>query len=348
MEQHDDDDSMPGQDSFIDVVCNMVGILIVLVMIVGVRASRPAEFDAAMTPKKKAAQAPVDNHLVDASELMKEIEEANKQTRELEQEAEQVADLVVQAAATEHRRQQLLLLQAAVEQQIAERRAQLDEAGKAQFDVQRAIAEAEIKLTELTQEQVSLVSQAPDVEEIECVPTPIAKVVGDEAIHVRLKHGLLTLVPSDALMAEAMSRGGEYLRNGLRDRNAAEDVFGPIDGFRVRASVVRHDSLPQGPTDVPQPKQSFLELRYTFLPVSEDIGQPIAQAILPNSQMMQVIKARRSSSPAIVAWVYPDSFGELRELKRALWNEGIPLAVRALDHRQLIVFSTMGSKASAQ
>ena len=44
MEQHDDDDSMPGQDSFIDVVCNMVGILIDLVMIVGVRASRPAEF----------------------------------------------------------------------------------------------------------------------------------------------------------------------------------------------------------------------------------------------------------------------------------------------------------------
>ena len=348
MEQHDDDDSMPGQDSFIDVVCNMVGILIVLVMIVGVRASRPAEFDAAMTPKKPKADAGVNEQLVDARELEKEIEEANKATKELEREAARVVDLAVQAAATEQRRQQLLMLQTAVEQQIAERRAKLDEAGKTQFDVQRAIAEAEIKLTELTQEQISLVSQTADVEEVECVPTPLAKTVEGDEIHVRIKRGLLAVVPSDALLEDVSARGGDYIRRGLRDRNAVEDVYGPIDGFRMRLTVTRHTVAVQGPPGVPMPPQTAVELQGVFLPISEDIGQTIDQALLPSSVFMRQLKSRRATSPAVTAWVYPDSYGELRTLKRAMWEAGVALAIRPLPHGQPIIFSTSGSKSSAQ
>lgn len=348
MEQHDDDDSMPGQDSFIDVVCNMVGILIVLVMIVGVRASRPAEFDAAMMPKKPKAASGVNEQLVDSRELEKLIEEANKETRELEREAERMVDLAVQAALTEQRRQALLTLQASVEQQIGERRAKLDEAGKTQFDVQRAIAEAEMKLSELTQEQVSLVSQTVDVEEVECVPTPLAKTVEGDEIHVRIKRGMLAVVPSDGLLEEFRARGGDYIRSGLRDRNSVEDVYGPIDGFRMRLSVKRHTVSVQGPPGVPMQQQTVPEVQAVFLPVSEDIGQTIDQALLPSSPFMRQLKARRTARPAVTAWVYPDSYGELRTLKRAMWEAGVALAIRPLPNGQPIIFSTSGSKSSAQ
>jgi hypothetical protein len=348
MEQHDDDDSMPGQDSFIDVVCNMVGILIVLVMIVGVRASRPAEFDAAMTPKKLRMPAGVEERIVDAAPLTQEINAAIAAKKELEREAERMLDLAVQAAATEARREQLLMLQAAVEQQIAERRAKLDEAGKAQFDVQRAIAEAEIKLSELTQEQISLVSQTVDVEEVECVPTPLAKTVEGDEIHVRIKRGMLAVVPTDALLQDAMARGGDYIRSGLRDRSAAEDVYGPIDGFRVRLTLKRHTVAVQGPPGMPMPPQTALEMQGVFLPVSEDIGQTMEQALLPSSSFMRQLKARKTASPAVTAWVYPDSYGELRTLKRAMWEAGVALAIRPLPHGQPIIFSTSGSKSSAQ
>jgi len=348
MEQHDDDDSMPGQDSFIDVVCNMVGILIVLVMIVGVRASRPAEFDAAMTPKKLRNPAGVAERVVDATPLTQEINEAIAAKKELEREAERMLDLAVQAAATEARREQLLMLQAAVEQQIADRRAKLDDAGKTQFDVQRAIAEAEMKLTELTQEQISLVSQTADVEEVECVPTPLAKTVEGDEIHVRIKRGMLAVVPTDALLQDAMARGGDYIRSGLRDRSAAEDVYGPIDGFRVRLTLKRHTVAVQGPPGMPMPPQTALEMQGVFLPVSEDIGQTMEQALLPTSPFMRQLKARKTASPAVTAWVYPDSYGELRTLKRAMWEAGVALAIRPLPHGQPIIFSTSGSKSSAQ
>lgn len=301
-----------------------------------------------MTPKKPKADAGVNEQLVDARELEKEIEEANKATKELEREAARVVDLAVQAAATEQRRQQLLMLQTAVEQQIAERRAKLDEAGKTQFDVQRAIAEAEIKLTELTQEQISLVSQTADVEEVECVPTPLAKTVEGDEIHVRIKRGLLAVVPSDALLEEVRARGGDYIRSGLRDRNAVEDVYGPIDGFRMRLTVKRHTVAVQGPPGVPMPPQTAVELQGVFLPISEDIGQTIDQALLPSSVFMRQLKSRRATSPAVTAWVYPDSYGELRTLKRAMWEAGVALAIRPLPHGQPIIFSTSGSKSSAQ
>jgi hypothetical protein len=357
MEQHDDDDSMPGQDSFIDVVCNMVGILIVLVMIVGVRASRPAEFDAAMAPKKTRPPAGVEKQeereepeerLVDATSLTQEINEALAAKKELERETERMADLAVQAAATEARREHLLMLQTAVEQQIAERRAKLDEAGKTQFDVQRAIAEAEVKLTELTKEQISLASQTVDVEEVECVPTPLAKTVEGDEIHVRIKRGMLAVVPSDALLEEVRARGGDYIRSGLRDRSSVEDVYGPIDGFRMRLTVKRHTVSVQGPPGVPMPPQTAVELQGVFLPISEDIGQPIDQALLPTSTFMRQLKSRRSTSPAVTAWVYPDSYAELRTLKRAMWEAGVALAIRPLPHGQPIIFSTSGSKSSAQ
>lgn len=357
MEQHDDDDSMPGQDSFIDVVCNMVGILIVLVMIVGVRASRPAEFDAAMAPKKPRPPAGLEKQeereepaerLVDATSLTQEINEAIAAKNELQRETERMADLAVQAAATEARREQLLMLQTAVEQQIAERRAKLDEAGKTQFDVQRAIAEAEVQLSELTKEQISLASQTVDVEEVECVPTPLAKTVEGDEIHVRIKRGMLAVVPSDALLEEVRARGGDYIRSGLRDRSSVEDVYGPIDGFRMRLTVKRHTVAVQGPPGVPMPPQTAVELQGVFLPISEDIGQSTDQALLPTSSFMRQLKSRRSTSPAVTAWVYPDSYGELRTLKRAMWEAGVALAIRPLPHGQPIIFSTSGSKSSAQ
>lgn len=343
MDHDESDDSMPGQDSFIDVVCNMVGILIVLVMIVGVRASRPAEFDAAMNPNKTPKK-----EVVDASELHQELAEANKAKDEIEGAVARIADLSVQAAVTESRRQQLAVVQAAVEQEIAQRRAKLDEKGQRQFDVQRAIAEAEIKLSKLTQEQISLVSQAPEIEEVECVPTPLAKTVEGDEIHVRLKKGLLAVVPADALLDEVRMRGGDYIRNGLRSRDAVEDVYGPIDGFRMRLTIERHAVAVPGPPGMPMATQSAVALQGVFLPISEELGQTIDQALLPTSPFSRVLKGKRASSPAVTVWVYPDSYGELRTLKRAMWEAGVPMAIRPLPHGQHIIFSTFGSKSSAQ
>jgi hypothetical protein len=346
--QHaEEDDSLPGQDSFIDVVCNMVGILIVLVMIVGVKASAgDSEAAVPTTPaslhtSKSPAASTID-------ELRATEHAAIEAEQEIVKSVGKIKDLAVQSALVEARRQQLAEVKEAVDKEIAERRAKLDEKGQHQFDVQREIAAAEIKLHQLTKEQVSLLSQKADVQQIECVPTPLAKTVTGEEIHARLRHGQLAVVPADELFAEVGRRGADHLRNGLRDRNGAEDVFGPIDGFRMRLSIERFDAPPPSESPLPEPARPTLVMQGVFLPTSDDLGQPVEQALLPDSPFMRALRAKRNAAPAVTIWVYPDSYNELRSLKRAMWEAGVPMAVRPLADGQPIIFSTAGTKSAAQ
>jgi hypothetical protein len=351
MSDGEDDDAMPGQDSFIDVVCNMVGILIVLVMIVGVRASSAPTAAPAKGGASGGPQSASPITLTVDPKTLAEIEARRKRfaeaAKEVEQSVAQLKDMETQSALIEARREQLAVVQASVEKEIQERRAKLDAEGQKQFDVQRAIAAAEMKLHDLTQQHVSLISTTTEVEEVECVPTPLARTVTGAEIHVRLRRGQLAVVPAEELMDEVQRRGADHLRSGLNARNEAQDVFGPIDGFRMRLSVERYAStIPGAPPNSPQRVEVVMQ--GVFLPVSDDIGEQVDQALLPNSAFMRALRAKRSAAPAVTVWVYPDSYGELRLLKRAMWEAGSPLAVRPLPEGRPIIFSTAGTKSAAQ
>ena len=355
--QHDeDDDSMPGQDSFIDVICNMVGILIVLVTIFGMRASQaPADGTTARSRASgpgSAVKLPSPANQADVAKLQADLDNAVRLAHQTEDEARtavvQAVDLRLESQLLEAQREELTLTQAIVESKIAERRAKLDADGQRQFDVQRDITAAQIKLHELTQEQVSLLSAIPEVAEIECVPTPLAKAVTGQELHIRLKHGQLAVVPDEALLKEAYGRGADYLRTGLSQHEEARDTYGPINGFRMKYSVEKYEEVLPGPSPLTPARRSVLVHTAVFLPTTDNLGQDMEQALLPDSPFMQALRAKRSSAPAVIAWVYPDSYAELRSLKKALWEAAIPLAVRPLSEGKQIVFSTAGTKSEAQ
>jgi hypothetical protein len=343
-----DDDSMPGQDSFIDVICNMVGILITLVVVVGMRVSQMVIEPATEATPAVARSASA----AEAARLQQELDAALQARRDAADEIRtaltQASDMRLNAALVDARREQLALLRAEAEQEIAARRAKLDAESQAQFDVQREIAEDQIRLDALTKEQISLLREPTEVEEIESVPTPLAKTVTGDEIHVRLRHGQLAVVPVDALLDEVTRRGGTYLRGGLEQRNEASDTYGPIDGFRLRLSVQRFVESAPANALPGTPRRAAMVLQGVFLPTTDDLGVAIDQALLPNSAFSAALRSRRSAVGAVTAWVYPDSYAELRTLKKAMWEAGVPLAVRPLGENQPIIFSTLGSKSAAQ
>jgi hypothetical protein len=342
-----EDDSMPGQDSFIDVICNMVGILITLVVVVGMRVSQMV-----IEPAVDVKPAVVRTTTADTEQLQSELRDALRRRAaaadEIRTAIVQAQDMQLNASLVEARREQLTLVRAKVEQEIADRRAKLDAESQAQFDVQREIVQDKLKLDALTQEQVSLLGASNEVEEIETVPTPLAKTVNDDEIHVRINGGLLAVVPVDELLNEVERRGGSYLRGGLENRNEATDTYGPIDVFRLRFGVHRFvENAP--PNALPgTPRRSSFVLQGAFLPTTDDLGVPVEQALLPTSQFSAALRTRKSAIGAVTAWVYPDSYAELRALKKAMWEAGVPLAVRPLPDGQPIMFSTLGSKSAAQ
>ena len=95
---------------------------------------------------------------------------------------------------------------AEAEQQIADRRERLNSQQRRDFDVRRKLAEAQHTLDDLTREQVALLSQEPDVEEIECQPTPLAQTVTGKEVHVLLADDHIAVVPFDALLEQMKCR----------------------------------------------------------------------------------------------------------------------------------------------
>jgi len=337
------------QDSFLDVVANVVGVLIILVMLVGVKASlsRQTEVSSPHDSEDAAQQ--------EASTLAKledAIHEAQKSALASQQEVKELASRLLsirkEAVAQDMYRVQLASHRAVIEEDLTNRREQLDSQQKQQFDVQRKIFESQQELEKLTQEQLSLLSQSEPVEELELVPTPLAKEVDEDAIHLRVKNGLISIVPLIELLDEVQYHI-EEIRRRLQQNGRVVETLGPIDGYRLRLTAVRGVSSDavEGPR-AGRVQRTVVEHYTEILPNADKIGQNVEQALMPGGTVHEYLESRRRKSPPVVVWLYTDSFDDFRLIKRTLWEMGFSLATRPMRPGTNIGTSPHGTKAAVQ
>jgi len=358
MRSDSNQDQLGGEDSFLDVVANVVGVLIILVMVVSVRASysvldtnsaenRPHNESPPLADKATATDD------VEIEPLVTQLDAARRQAIQSQAEIEAMAQKIIrinhESAMQEERRLQLNMLLSVQEEDMQERRSQLDKQQQQEYDVQQSILQSRLKLDELMREQLALTEMPAEVEQIECVPTPLAKTIQTEAVHLRLRHGLVSLVPFQELMAEIQYHR-QRIGNRLRDQSKVSETFGPIDGYRIRFEVIRYDSSSAVGGRLAGQSAGRMEVEYRaeFLPVSQEIGQQAEQALMPGSTIHAYLEQVRRHSPPVVIWLYTDSFDAFRLLKRELWERGFEVAVRPLPNGAQIGASSRGTKASAQ
>jgi hypothetical protein len=208
-------------------------------------------------------------------------------------------------------------------------------------------------LDELTREQLALASAPPVVENLETVSTPLAKQVHGEEIHLRLKGGLVSVVPVQSLVNEVYPRLNQ-LRRVLHERGQAIETFGPLDGYRLRLKFTRTAAPPSFTMPAHfQPagsnlRRSQVEQNFKFLPVSDHLGQHVEQALLPGAPLQKLLAAHRRDATPVTVWIYTDSFAEFRILKRALWEMDFPVAVRPMAMGDQITASPNGTHSAAQ
>ncbi len=348
-----EDDS--AQDSFLDVIANVVGVLIILVMLVGVRAShRFLAADAGPTAKPSTvelADFQDSNAIQDIAAYRQELDAAKQlaisSQSAIQKMAVQVIRISHEAKERDQQRNELALHRAAIEDHIEERRESLDSVRQREFDVQRQLLESQIKLDELTREQLALSSAPQRTEEIECVPTPLAKTVEDAAIHLRIKDGLVSIVPLEELLGQIEYRVEDILRR-LQSRNEVVETIGPVDGYRLRFTVLKRNSGAIGGPLVGQRQKVVFEQNAQILPTSVDIGQNVEQALMPGAALYEHLLAKQRQHPPVVVWLYTDSFEQFRPLKRKLWEMGFSLATRPMRPGTHIGASPNGTKSAAQ
>jgi hypothetical protein len=357
-----ENDGLPGQDSFLDIIANIVGILIILVMVVGVRASHCAvtlhETSSARVAGSPEKPSQSGSHGADRIPLLRE--EVEQTTRkllvsrsEIKTMASRITSMSREVERQDQQRMKLNMHRALVEEDLRKRRDQLSGTEQKEFDVQRKIRESQIRLDELTREQLSLAAAPPMVEEVETVSTPLARQVNGEEIHLRLKGGLVSIVPIQSLMDEIYPRV-DQLRRTLQERGNVVETFGPIDGYRLRLTLSRSVTPPSFAAPVhlqspgSHPRSNQIEQYFKFLPVSDSLGQNVEQALLPGAALKKLLEAHRQNATPMTIWVYTDSFDAFRILKRTLWEMNFPVAVRPMAMGDQIGASPHGTRSAAQ
>jgi hypothetical protein len=330
--------SAVGHDSFLDVVTNMVGILIVLVMVVGMRIKNAP---VALTPDKQT----LDGHA--ALEKDQAVERSLRQ--EVMDTTRQIQTVAEQAMRRGAERDLLATTVAAAEYEIRAQRDRLDAGAKEEFDAARELADARRKLQRIEQAQEAARQRPAEPEIVRSYPTPLAKtVVGDEA-HFQLHGGIVAHVPVEKLILAARSDAQAKADKLFGQQRLPEftATVGPDNGFRLKYTAVREDKTERTPGGLA--RVAYLRIvQWTVIPVSGELGEPVEAALSSGSQFRQVLSGLRPGETTITVWAYEDSFDALRRLRAELYRLGFPIATRPLPEGLTIGGSPRGSKSETE
>lgn len=319
---------MPGQDSFLDVLTNMVGIIILLVVVVGLRTSQATIRAAVDQVRAKVGLAnPAAEEKLAASKRAAASAEV-----ELKGLMQQVVNVHDETSLREKERDYLTTYVAAFKQELDDRRAALTADKQRDFDLRRKLAESQQTLDNLGREHVALLAQPSEVEAIENQPTPIARRMTGKELILHVAAGHVAVIP-EQLFDEMIEDVKANLWR-LRDQSQFTSSVGPINGFRLRYKVGMTSVRLAGEPDrnLPGSSKRFAVMVkpelvwYEIIPESSPLGEPVAMALAPQSALRQALQEHPPETNTLVVVVYPDSISELHQLKRELYSEGYSTA----------------------
>jgi hypothetical protein len=328
----------PGQDSFLDVVCNLVGILIVLVMLIAAQAKRGMIAAATAQPTTANAESPTELEAGAAESAAAALEMNN---HELQAKIHgQNLELTMRHA--ERDRYQVMVTIA--EQRLNEYRDQLSADEKARYDLEQQLVSFKTEMASLNNAKLAPNRSKPQI--LEHLPTPMARTVFGTEVHFRLLGHRLAYVPWDEVIERMKADAKNHIQK-LRDTPRIELSLPEIAGFGARYILRRAEV--QVETRVGTATHTGVELEQVYLVDTEpNLGQPLAQALARGSEFRSRMAALKPQSSTVTIWVYPDSFDDFRTVKAELFKLGFLCAARPMPANEPIAGSPSGTRSSAE
>ncbi len=329
-----------GQDSFLDIVANLVGILIILVVVVGAQATS--------FKKEVVSTEDLDQQLVDQEKELEHLEQqAYRMTVDNHQLEKDISDekFLTKSLADERHAKMMQLEMARRE---IERRTQDWD------DLQKEVLVRKTTIDALKQQLTQVHStmnawqheEVTRVETIEHFPTPIVKTVFTDEIHFRLSQGKISFVPMQPLIDEMKSQWKVVAEN-LSNSDQAIETVGPIDGYRLQYELRKKQVTRNARNGVV--RGSAIEFdHFVILPTDQGQGEALGQALHPDGIFSRRLADRRPERTTVSIWVYPDSYNDFMMLKKELHQRGFQIASWPLDEGRPISGGPNGFKTSAQ
>ena len=329
-----------GHDAFLDVVANLVGILIILLAIFGSQSG--AAIRASMVDSDVVENEAIEQAWDETAEVTLRAETATRDSQRLEQ----MVGVYDAKIAETKRARDWMLDQLAVMNREAE--TAFEVAGSQRLTQAREQSELESQQTlleELQSQLDGLEKTDGPTQMLEHLPTPMAKTVYDQEIHVRLKGHRLSVVPIEKLL--------DLVKESLRaqpSRNGTTrfvDTVGPVGGFVAnfvglrQSGMVRHGSAVRW-------REAGMAIRTEFVPTPQTQSYSLDEVFAGRSDLSVELAGRDPATTTVTVWLYPDSFDDYRELKRYLYQRGFAAAARPKKMNESIAASPNGSETRSQ
>jgi hypothetical protein len=334
MARNRNDGLVVGDDSFLDTIANLVGVLIILVVVMGTKTHYAAKEYGEKQRREAAAQ--VEKPATEMVAIRKSV-------------AEQEQRLARHELELSYRKEERLALLRKIGLLEEELKKKMEDSGE---DVRQRV-ENEAAIAQLTKQLEDLKNAKSHGEEeeeapiaLQHLPTPMAKTVFGQEMHLRIAKGRVSVIPWDRLVEQLKQTVPLVARRGM-NRNVIEDSLGPMEGYMMKFRLVNSKGMVQAGGRVGM--GSIVELeRFELEIVEPNMGETIQEALSPGSRLRIELGGRQPRETVITVWVYPDSFEEFRLLKEALFEEGFLTAARPLPEGILIGASPKGSRSTAQ
>ncbi len=335
----EEQDETPGGDSFLDIVANIVGILVLLVVVVGVRAGRQIIMPPPVAVEDTTAME------AETEQILRKLRVEQQEISKMAQQAELSSK---ESLLRDEARLDLALYIEKLRQEIADERSQLTESDRRSYEIGNQLAQARLQLESLTREQIVLTSNT-DSEEAEPIyfdPTPIIRERVTEEVMLRLKEDQLVYLPMEELRDE-LSRDIASIRNSISSEAGAEVLLerrvGPVEGFTLRTLFgTKRSTTPQGVVQQTQLVVARLEEQGNLR------AEGIDALADPLSHIASKLAEIDPKKTVVTLVVYPDSFDKLPEFEQAIRERGYRVAKALQREERPIEFSPSGRTTKLQ
>ncbi|RCS49218.1 hypothetical protein DTL42_11820 [Bremerella cremea] len=347
------DQNAPSLDSFLDVVTNLVGILIILIMVVGI-TTRDALFDAATTSSESAKPpalsipAPEEAAVPQTPPTPKgpTLAELNNLADDVANIQREILQTQQQAKLAFEERNQLQLFLTSAETTLNEKQNELETDKQQAVAQQRELLETSRQLDTLYDQIEGISKYRPEVKELAHYPTPLAKTVFGKEEHFRLKNGRISYVPMDRLVEGMKNDASSHLGRAKRDGTATSRI-GPMNGYVMEYTLISRAY--QMETSMGTATRGGVELKqFILVPESDLLGEPVEDALKPGSRFRDIIASLDPARTTITIWTYPDSYHQFRSVRDDLYQIGFTTAARPLPTDYPIGGSPQGERSSSQ
>jgi hypothetical protein len=337
-------------DSFLDVVANVIGIVVRLILVawVGARsysASMQQADDPPANVRDLQSASAADDPVASEMETMRR-ELADARLRLLEQ----LGSLQLAEAESNATREQLAELEKG-RQTLDEVSAKLGvELAAKGARTRQAIVSAE-ELRKRGKEvlaQIKALESQPRQTQTLRYHTPVSRAVHADEMFFECRNGRVTFINLPAFLQE-VNAGLQDKAAVLKTQWQVAGTTSQVGAFRLRYTIEREKNALEGIATGPVSGSYRYGLsEWTVEPMADDRGEPIELALKQNSAFRQRVDQLDPQITVVTFWVYADSFELFRRLRDHLYERGVEVAGRPLNEGSLIMASRHGTASRGQ